>query len=260
LASVSDTNVLDYMQARYYNPNIGRFSSVDPVLGNAGNPRSWDRYTYCRDNPILYVDPDGRSITVWAPRVNGVKQFWWEFWSGGIWKLLNEAGGSAFEHSGAGVVMAGIKNDSASQVARGTGGLVRTALTVGGAAKIVRTILRVVKTTTVVRVFWSGSRTAMSAAAEWASNNGGTTLEATTAGQAIDQQAGWEAAQTAWSEAAQTFAAGASGEVASFQAAEGVSIDSVWASVEYPALMNNPNVTGIQYFIVYGDGAVAPLP
>ncbi|MGK2883385.1 MAG: RHS repeat-associated core domain-containing protein, partial [Rhodococcus sp. (in: high G+C Gram-positive bacteria)] len=34
-------NALDYMHARYYNPNLGRFLSVDPVLGSASTPQSW---------------------------------------------------------------------------------------------------------------------------------------------------------------------------------------------------------------------------
>jgi len=38
----------------------GRFLSVDPVLGDPHNPQSWNRYTYARNNPIRYTDPDGR--------------------------------------------------------------------------------------------------------------------------------------------------------------------------------------------------------
>lgn len=37
----------DYMHARYYNPNLGRFLSVDPVLDQKralSNPQSWNRY------------------------------------------------------------------------------------------------------------------------------------------------------------------------------------------------------------------------
>ena len=52
---------LDYMHARYYASSIGRFLSVDPVLGNAGAPQSWNRYTYVQNNPIWLVDQDGRD-------------------------------------------------------------------------------------------------------------------------------------------------------------------------------------------------------
>ncbi|QIZ78685.1 RHS repeat domain-containing protein [Ferrimonas lipolytica] len=55
---------LTYMQARYYDPLIGRFYSNDPVdaLGHIqrGNPvHGFNRYTYANNNPYKYVDPDG---------------------------------------------------------------------------------------------------------------------------------------------------------------------------------------------------------
>ncbi|HUP62631.1 MAG TPA: RHS repeat-associated core domain-containing protein, partial [Thermoanaerobaculia bacterium] len=54
---------LDYMHARFYNPNQGRFLSVDPVLdvkAALANPQMWNRYAYVRNNPINKVDPTGR--------------------------------------------------------------------------------------------------------------------------------------------------------------------------------------------------------
>jgi RHS repeat-associated protein len=55
---------LTYMQARYYDPVIGRFYSNDPVdaMGHIarGNPiHGFNRYTYANNNPYKYVDPDG---------------------------------------------------------------------------------------------------------------------------------------------------------------------------------------------------------
>ncbi len=50
----------DYMHARYYSPWLGRFGSVDPVLGRPERPQSWNRYSYAGNRPVLYVDPDGR--------------------------------------------------------------------------------------------------------------------------------------------------------------------------------------------------------
>lgn len=52
------------MQARYYDPVIGRFYSNDPVdvLGHMqrGNPiHGFSRYTYANNNPYKYTDPDG---------------------------------------------------------------------------------------------------------------------------------------------------------------------------------------------------------
>lgn len=53
---------LDYMHARYYDPGLGRFLSVDPARSaKPGLPQSWNRYVYARNNPLRYVDPDGMA-------------------------------------------------------------------------------------------------------------------------------------------------------------------------------------------------------
>ncbi len=49
----------DYMHARYYSPWLGRFGSVDPVLGSMTAPQSWNRYSYAINNPLRFVDPTG---------------------------------------------------------------------------------------------------------------------------------------------------------------------------------------------------------
>ena len=51
------------MQARYYDPVIGRFYSNDPVGYTAKNPvMSFNRYLYVNNNPYKYTDPDGEFI------------------------------------------------------------------------------------------------------------------------------------------------------------------------------------------------------
>jgi RHS repeat-associated protein len=45
--------------ARFYNPAIGRFMSMDPASGAIGNPQTWNRYAYCLNNPYKFVDPNG---------------------------------------------------------------------------------------------------------------------------------------------------------------------------------------------------------
>jgi RHS repeat-associated protein len=59
-----DNHSVDYMHARLHNPNLGRFLSVDPALGDPRRPQSWNRYAYVRNNPIKNVDPDGRDVWV----------------------------------------------------------------------------------------------------------------------------------------------------------------------------------------------------
>ncbi|WP_435274754.1 RHS repeat-associated core domain-containing protein [Psychrobium sp. nBUS_13] len=51
---------LIYMQARYYDPVIGRFYSNDPV-GFTGEVDTFNRYSYVANNPYKYVDPDGQA-------------------------------------------------------------------------------------------------------------------------------------------------------------------------------------------------------
>ncbi|MGC0120131.1 RHS repeat-associated core domain-containing protein [Pseudoalteromonas piscicida] len=46
------------MQARYYDPVIGRFYSNDPV--GFRDIHSFNRYAYANNNPYKYTDPDGR--------------------------------------------------------------------------------------------------------------------------------------------------------------------------------------------------------
>ncbi|MDX6016577.1 RHS repeat-associated core domain-containing protein [Shewanella indica] len=57
---------LTYMQARYYDPLIGRFYADDPV--GFRDVYSFNRYTYANNNPYKYVDPDGEfALALFAP-------------------------------------------------------------------------------------------------------------------------------------------------------------------------------------------------
>ncbi|MDF4005049.1 RHS repeat-associated core domain-containing protein [Luteibacter sp. PPL552] len=52
---------LVYMQARYYDPVVGRFLSIDPKAASAGSNIAFSRYAYSGNNPVGNVDPDGRQ-------------------------------------------------------------------------------------------------------------------------------------------------------------------------------------------------------
>ena len=54
-----------YLRARYYNPQIGRFTSLDIEEGEIASPLDMNRYVYCRNNPIKYVDPSG-EVADWV--------------------------------------------------------------------------------------------------------------------------------------------------------------------------------------------------
>lgn len=55
---------LIYMQARYYDPEVGRFLSVDPDVSKPGNVFNFNRYEYVNNNPIMGIDPTGRVIHI----------------------------------------------------------------------------------------------------------------------------------------------------------------------------------------------------
>ena len=59
---------LDYFGARYYASRVGRFTTPDEPDNDFDltAPQSLNRYAYARNNPLRYVDPDGRAIeTPW---------------------------------------------------------------------------------------------------------------------------------------------------------------------------------------------------
>lgn len=54
-----DATDLMFYGARYYSPVIGRFISADTIVPQAGNPQDLNRYSYTRDNPLKFIDPNG---------------------------------------------------------------------------------------------------------------------------------------------------------------------------------------------------------
>lgn len=67
---------LTYMQQRYYDAQIGRFLSTDPVAADPVSGKGFNRYQYASNNPYRMVDPDGRferDIFMILRRENPVK-------------------------------------------------------------------------------------------------------------------------------------------------------------------------------------------
>jgi len=50
---------LYYYHARYYDPIIGRFISADAIVQAFTDPQTLNRYSYVRNNPLIYTDPSG---------------------------------------------------------------------------------------------------------------------------------------------------------------------------------------------------------
>ena len=56
-----------YLRARLYDQNTGRFPSLDPYAGNNYDPQSLHKYNYCHNDPVNGIDPSGEiciEITV----------------------------------------------------------------------------------------------------------------------------------------------------------------------------------------------------
>ena len=47
------------MNGRMYDPITSSFLSVDQYVGSPGNAQGFNRYAYCSNNPLRYVDPSG---------------------------------------------------------------------------------------------------------------------------------------------------------------------------------------------------------
>jgi RHS repeat-associated protein len=52
------------MNARFYSPRLGQFTSPDSVVVNAGDRRAYNPFAYASDNPVMFNDPSGHG---WSP-------------------------------------------------------------------------------------------------------------------------------------------------------------------------------------------------
>ncbi|MFC4812428.1 RHS repeat domain-containing protein, partial [Paenibacillus sp. GCM10023250] len=53
---------LQYLRARWYNPETARFISEDTYEGELKNPNSLNLYTYVENNPLTHTDPSGHWL------------------------------------------------------------------------------------------------------------------------------------------------------------------------------------------------------
>lgn len=68
-----DDTGLTYMNARYYDPVVGRFMAIDPVGPLQGGLEHVNRYVYVNNNPFRYVDPTGLYADCICPGGDGNK-------------------------------------------------------------------------------------------------------------------------------------------------------------------------------------------
>jgi hypothetical protein len=170
-------------------------------------------------------------------------------WAGiGIGAAVGGLAGAGFG-AAVGVMLVGSATASTVAVASGLG-MLATAVSTGGAgaglALVADNISRAANN--VGTVLYSGGEQARQAATTFANNTGGKTIDATVIGQVADAATKVPGADftTVWSQASEAYCYQASGVVNAFisnSTYQGV--DSIFWSVEMPALLNNPRVTEI---------------
>ncbi|MDL2231021.1 endonuclease, partial [Bacteroidales bacterium OttesenSCG-928-L19] len=81
---------------RLYDPVIARFFSPDPFVQMPNFTQSYNRYSYCLNNPLMYTDPSGEfvitflvnAIIGWSKGENG-----WKAGGNAVWNSLKMVGG-----------------------------------------------------------------------------------------------------------------------------------------------------------------------
>ena len=89
---LDDATGMYYYGARYYDPRISIFVSVDPLAEKYPN---WSPYAFCYNNPINVIDPDGREGIVISGGEYDGDRYKYNFIEPAITRLkqLKEAGG-----------------------------------------------------------------------------------------------------------------------------------------------------------------------
>ena len=137
------------MNARLYDPAIGRFLSPDPFVQMPDFSQNFNRYSYCLNNPLVYVDEDGElfwfivggaaiigAITNVATHWKEIKAIggWKGFWKGTGYFVVGgvAAGAGAAAGVAAAVGFGGMMSVTAAQMAAASTGFIPGA-TIGAA-------------------------------------------------------------------------------------------------------------------------------
>ena len=60
---LNDFDIIN-MNGRLYDPVLGRFLSPDNFVQMPDNVQSYNRYSYCLNNPLKYTDPSGEAFVI----------------------------------------------------------------------------------------------------------------------------------------------------------------------------------------------------
>ena len=80
------------MNGRMYDPILGRMMSVDNYIQDPWNTQSFNKYSYCINNPLIYTDPSGNFFIV----DSWISGFIRGLFNGGIVNAWHEANKTAF--------------------------------------------------------------------------------------------------------------------------------------------------------------------
>ena len=71
---IKEIDGLIHMNARIYDSDIGRFLSADTLIQDPLDSQAYNRYSYVRNNPMVFTDPTGHSW--WSKFKKKVKKAW----------------------------------------------------------------------------------------------------------------------------------------------------------------------------------------
>ncbi len=107
------------MNARLYDPILGRFISADTIVPSPGNMQDFNRYAYVNNNPLMYTDPTGH-------------------WSlSNLWKSVRQVVVAAVVIAAAAITYGAISGFVAGYVGAGMAGSVISGAVAGAAAGFV---------------------------------------------------------------------------------------------------------------------------
>jgi RHS repeat-associated protein len=248
-----------HYNARFYSPKIGRFLSPDTIIPGYANPQNLNRFSYVLNNPLKYTDPTGHCVSIdgehtcgsgnTAPRYDPPKKdkkeskkdkgssiidlyiLGWENF-GSAWSILSNPNATYGQKFGSGAYMGAW---GGAHVAGAVGGIILAweAIVPGAMSCVGNPACQ-------QRVFYSGGDAARIGAEAWAKAHNAVTLKVNTTGMDWLTQA-----RPLVETESLRFAEGASGQVHVFLNLAQYDSGSIWARIEYPALLVNDAVTAI---------------